>query len=113
MRYRLSQGKNLQSSLEAGSRRLTTITQTDMQLAKTHTGREARGNNQNIVGYVRVLTGRENCALCFIASTQRYRRGDLLPIHPACDCTEAPLYGDTDPGQVIDEVLLEATHEAV
>jgi hypothetical protein len=113
MRATLSQGASLAAAVQAGANRLSLSARTDLQLAKTHTGRAARGNNGNIVGYMRVLTGAENCALCFVASTQRYRRGDLLPIHPGCDCTEAPIYGDTDPGRIIDENTLEAAHEAV
>ena len=65
------------------------------------------------MGYIRTLTGRENCALCYVASTQRYNRKDLLPIHPKCDCGEMPIYGTQDPGQVIDEARLEATHDSI
>lgn len=36
--------------------------------------------------YARVLSGVENCALCRVASTQLYHSGDLMPIHPGCDC---------------------------
>jgi hypothetical protein len=36
-----------------------------------------------------------------------------MPIHPGCDCGEQPIYGTEDPGQIIDEQLLEATHEAI
>jgi hypothetical protein len=48
-----------------------------------------------------------------VASTQRYHKGDLLPIHPGCDCGEMPLYGTDDPGQIINQQRLDATHEAV
>jgi hypothetical protein len=37
----------------------------------------------------------------------------LLPIHPGCDCGEQPIYGTEDPGQIINEQLLEATHDAI
>jgi hypothetical protein len=36
-----------------------------------------------------------------------------MPIHPGCDCGEMPIYGNQDPGQVIDDIRLNATHEAV
>ena len=61
--------------------------------------------------YRRVLTGRENCALCVVASTQRYYRGDLLPIHPGCDCGVQPLPPGLAVNQVIDEDLLEQVHQ--
>lgn len=112
-RYALSRGKSLDAAVKIGSSRLYNIARTDLQLAKTNTGLFVRGNNSNIVGYSRILSGAENCALCYIASTQRYTRGDLLPIHPGCDCGEMPIYGNSDPGQVIDEANLEATHDAV
>ena len=80
---------------------------TDLQLAKTHTTRAVLSGKDNVVGYRRVLTGRESCALCAVAATQRYRKDRLLPIHDGCDCGVAPIYGDRDPGQVIDPDQLE------
>jgi len=109
----LSQGKDMTQAVAAGGHRISSIVSTDMQLSRRNAGFLARGSNDNIVGYARTLTGAENCALCYTASTQRYNNGDLLPIHPGCDCGEMPIYGDQDPGQVIDEIRLEATHEAV
>lgn len=109
----LSQGKTVTESINAGARRISSIASTDVQLARRNAGFQARGRNDRIVGYARTLTGAENCALCYVASTQRYTRGDLLPIHPGCDCGEMPIYGTQDPGQVIDELRLNATHEAV
>ena len=112
-RIALSEGKPIDQALKEGAARAYNIARTDMQLAKTQTGLFVRKGNSNIVGYVRTLSGSENCGLCYVASTQRYHRGDLMPIHPGCDCGEMPIYGNRDPGQVIDEANLEATHEAV
>lgn len=109
----LSNGKSVSESIQAGANRISSIASTDVQLARRNAGFSARGGNRRIVGYARTLTGQENCALCFVASTQRYTRGELMPIHPGCDCGEMPIYGNTDPGQVIDEVRLGATHDAV
>lgn len=106
----LSRGNTVSGAIAAGAARAFQLATTEVQLATTHTGRRVRGNNNNIVGYRRVLSGSENCALCAIASTQRYRSGDLKPIHPGCDCGEEPIYGDVDPGQIIDPGLLEDTH---
>tara|TARA_R110000803_G_scaffold136109_3_gene203091 strand:+ start:547 stop:1347 length:801 start_codon:yes stop_codon:yes gene_type:complete len=109
----LDKGKTMTQAVDAGARRISSIASTDIQLARRNAGFATRGRNDGIVGYARTLTGAENCALCYVASTQRYTRGELMPIHPGCDCGEMPIYGNQDPGQVIDEVRLEATHEAV
>ena len=113
MRRALSSGASMTTAIEAGARRANQLAQTEVQLAKRQVGYKVRQANQNIVGYIRTLTGSENCALCYVASTQRYRRGSLLPIHPGCDCGEMPLYGTDDPGQIINQQRLDATHEAV
>ena len=109
----LANDKSVTQAIQAGQLRISSLASTDVQLARRNAGLTARSGNQNIVGYVRTLTGAENCALCYVASTQRYTRGELMPIHPGCDCGEMPIYGEQDPGQVIDEIRLEATHEAV
>lgn len=103
----------LRTAVERGATRVSSIAETDVQLASREAGLRQRQNNTNIVGYRRVLTGSENCALCAIASTQRYRRNNLKPIHPGCDCGEEPIYGDFDPGQVIDPTGLDSIHEAL
>lgn len=110
----LKNGKEFEQALEAAERRLESLAATDLQLAKTHASASAvGGHGERIVGYRRVPEGAYSCALCLIASTQRYRRGDLMPIHPACDCSVAPILGGADPGHVIDPGLLERVHDAV
>jgi hypothetical protein len=109
----LSSNELLRTAVERGAARVASIAETDIQLASRQAGLQQRQGNNNIVGYRRVLTGSENCALCAIASTQRYRSGDLKPIHPSCDCGEEPIYGDFDPGQVIDQGGLDSIHEAL
>lgn len=112
-RYALSQNKTLTEALKIGADRAQSIATTEMQLARRGYGFGVRNKNQNIVGYIRTLTGAESCAICYTASTQRYRRGDLLPIHPGCDCGEQPIYGDSDPGRLINEQLNDSVHEAL
>ena len=109
----LSKGKQMTEAIEAGANRVESLASTEIQLARRNVGLKARNANDRIVGYIRTLTGAENCALCYVASTQRYTRGELMPIHPGCDCGEMPLYGTQDPGQVIDEARLEATHDNI
>ena len=85
----------------------------DLQLAQTHTAQRRMSSGHGIVGYRRVLTGSENCALCAIASTQRYHRGSLMPIHDHCDCLVAPIYGEHDPGRVINEGLMSSVRASI
>ena len=113
MRTELSKGTSVKDAVNAGARRVKSLAQTEMQLARTHTNRKIRDNQKNIVGFARTLTGNENCALCYTASTQRYRKGDLLPIHPGCDCGEMPIYGNEDPGQVINQARLDSIDSAL
>jgi hypothetical protein len=109
----LADGKTVTEAITEGAARAFSIGSTDVKLATTHTGRAVRGSNDNIVGHRRVLSGGNNCALCVIASTQRYTVSDLQPIHPGCSCGEEPIYGTFDPGQIIDPELLEETQDLV
>lgn len=119
IRWQLSQGKTVEQAVEAGRRRAESIFSTDLQLAKTHTAREyldraSESPSVDVVGFSRVLGSNPNhCALCILASTQRYRSFDLLPIHPGCQCDVAPIIGTRDPGQVIDPALAFNIHEVV
>lgn len=109
----LSKGESFDVALDRGSHRLETLTQTDLQLARTHTVREVGDDMPRFEYTVRVLEGEYDCALCMIASTQRYRKRDLAPIHPGCDCTIKLIKADEDPGQIIDEERLERIHDLV
>lgn len=97
----LKGGKSLTEAVGEGAVRLDQLVQMDMQMAHTFAAREKFRGDERIVGYERVLDGGESCALCIIASTQRYHSEDLMPIHDRCGCTVAPIYGKRDPGQVI------------
>lgn len=109
----LSDGKSLADAVRQGQTRLTSITGTDLQLARTEATRQTLGRDGRVQFYRRVLRGSFNCAMCTIASTQRYRKQNLMPIHPGCDCGTRPLAPGEDRSQVIDEPLLEAAHAAV
>lgn len=100
-RYALSQGKSLDQASAIGARRAQSIGMTDLQLAKTHTAQQVMQSDHRVVGYRRVLTGLENCGLCVVASSLRYYKKDLLPIHPECDCGLSIVVGNQDPGLTI------------
>lgn len=107
----LSKGGTVTNAVSAGKDRLLSIVDTNMQLAKTHAGRRAMQSG-GVRMTERILTGRENCAMCVIASTQRYWATDLQPIHPGCDCGQRPYKGDPDV-QIIHPNRLDAIHTAV
>lgn len=97
----LADGKSITDAVGLGAKRVEQLIDMDLQLAQTHNARNYFGRAAGVVGYMRVLGGGNNCALCALASTQRYHRGNLLPIHEHCHCSVVSLYGDHDPGQVI------------
>lgn len=80
----LAAGTDFPAALAAGRLRAEQITKTDLQLAKTNAMRGLLASNRHVVGYRRVLTGTRSCGLCVVATTQRYHRENLMPIHPGC-----------------------------
>jgi hypothetical protein len=109
----LSNGEPFDVSLERGTNRLNSLVKTDLQLARTHTAREVTAQQPGVEYTIRVPIGEYNCALCLVAATQRYRKRELLPIHPGCDCLVKTVRSSFYPGQVIDEARLNAIHAAV
>ena len=107
----LAGGQSMTAALAAGRERLSDLVGTGMQLSRTHSAREALGRTR-FLGFQRVPRGAQSCALCLIASTQRYHVGDLLPIHPGCMCLCKPLHGAIDQ-QVINPELLDRVHDEV
>lgn len=109
----LSNGYTLDEAIDMGANRLRQLIETDIQLSHTNTSRNVLGKRNDVLGFRRVPTGAFTCALCLIASTQRYNKLDLMPIHPGCDCRVAPIIDSETPGRVLDPVLLEDIHRAV
>lgn len=103
-RAHLASGGSPTDALRIGRERSVSTAQTDVMLAQ-RAAVDEWAKADRIVGYRRVLTG-ASCVLCATASTQRYHRGDLMPIHPRCDCGIAPIIGKSDPGHVINRPLL-------
>ncbi|MDV6290319.1 hypothetical protein R2F25_30390 [Streptomyces sp. UP1A-1] len=108
----LAAGHDYAASLGEARTRLLSITETDLQLARTHAAQQSM-RRSGARYFRRELRNKKNCALCVIASTQRYRVENLMPIHPGCHCKPVPIPGDRDPGQIIDEDLLKEAHDAV
>ena len=104
----LAEGNALDVAQAASVARLASLIATDLQMSTV------RQSQRTLSGraYRRVLNGKGDCTLCTIASTQRYHRDTLLPIHPGCDCTTAPLPAGEYP-QVLDPETLEQVHAQV
>lgn len=109
----LSKGKELQDAITDGADRLRQLVETDIQLTHTHTSRNILSGRKGVEGFRRVPTGAKTCALCLVASTQRYRSFDLMPIHPGCDCRVAPITSEHSVSQVVDPERLNQIHEAI
>lgn len=108
----LAGGASFADAKAAGLARLTSMVGMDLQMAKVRQS-DASLRSGGFTYFRRTLTGAENCALCIIASTQRYRVGNLLPIHGRCDCGVAQIDSDFPFPRVIDPTLLESTHGKV
>lgn len=85
-------------------------------------GQRARATRQEpamvfrrrVVGYRRTLSSSPNhCALCLLASTQRYHIENLMPIHPNCGCTVTPIFAGEPDRHVLDPNLARRVHEIV
>lgn len=109
----LAQGAPLAVAVQRGRDRLGNIVSTEV----TDMARKSAHSRMRLldgkVAYRRVLTGRENCALCAIASTRLYWKSELMPIHPGCDCGVALVPKGTPLDRPLDGDLLEQVHELV
>lgn len=90
--WRLSEGDDIERAVDVAATRLSSMTATDMQLAQSVTANLKIRDDKRVVGWQRVLGGGESCALCAIASTQRYSREDLQEIHDNCSCSVEAIY---------------------
>lgn len=109
----LSRGKSLEDAISDGANRLRQLVETDIQLSHTHTSRNILSSKTDVAGFRRVPTGAQTCALCLVASTQRYNKFNLMPIHPGCDCRVAPIISEQSSPQVLDRDLLDRIHDAI
>jgi hypothetical protein len=110
-RVAISEGKSFVEAMSAGQQRVEQLAGTDVALAQREATVQAIDADERIFGYRRVLTGK-SCAFCATASTQRYRRRQLMPLHSFCDCGVAPIFASSDPGHIINRPLLRNLKEA-
>lgn len=93
---RLANGLTIDQAIQAGLARAVKVAATDMQLAKTHAADYVMSADDTVTSYRRVVNGK-TCSLCISAADRTYYRGNLLPIHPGCDCGIQPVYGERPP----------------
>jgi hypothetical protein len=86
--------RNHRASEATFQERMTRLVNTDITLAERGATYVHTAGDERITGYRRVLSAGKNCALCVVAASQRYGKGDLRPIHQSCGCTTQAVYGD-------------------
>lgn len=102
----LAAGRRWEDAVRSGQIRAVGAVNTDIQLASTHTSQMWIETQPAVTGFRRVLGPGDNCGLCIAASSQRYRRQDLMPIHSNCGCSVSPLFDGQRPDRdAYDEVL--------
>lgn len=89
----LARGYGLDAAVQQGLDRAVEAAMTDLQRTKALTAQQIVASSEIHTGSRRMLEGPSSCGLCVLASTQRYSKRELMPIHPACDCSVEPLYG--------------------
>lgn len=97
----LAEGRDWVDALAAGEARALS-TGVDL-VAGTSRRTASLVAGTGVVGWRRVTTG-NSCRWCATISTQRYKSAESADFgHDNCDCIVTPIYGDRDPGQVINE----------
>lgn len=114
VRVGLAKGLSELESVARGENRLNQIAEADLQQTHSEAARAAMRAlpaEAKPSGWRRALVGAENCALCVVASTQRYGVADLNPMHPNCNCRVEPLFGEHGP--VIEPTRLDQVKAAL
>lgn len=89
MRRLLMEGRNPNEAQRIAGERARTSLGANVVLAHRNAA-DAGLKSLGVQRYRRVLTS-DSCPLCVAASKQTYATGDLMPIHPNCDCRVVPV----------------------
>ncbi|MEV0823844.1 hypothetical protein [Nonomuraea rubra] len=110
----LKNGKPFEVALDDAADRLGKSIEADLQLASRNAADAVIDADRRVIGFKRVLSERPtHCPLCAVASTNHYRRGDLLPIHPGCGCGVEPVYESGDWDDDLNRQVADAYAEAI
>lgn len=108
-RHRVATGMDPAEAEDKAARRLDRMAAIDLAIAQ----RDAQigqyqakqiGQYRRIVHPELARTG--TCGLCIVASDQIYSSAELMPLHPNCHCTTAPVVGEEDPGNSLNNLAL-------
>lgn len=114
MRVGMDRGMEFPQAFQYGGHIASTMLATDLQIANAGASRDWMVNEPRVAAYARVLgsggASGKNCGLCVAASTQRYWKGDLMPIHDHCTCEVKPLLEGQAKGRVIASDNLDEVH---
>lgn len=96
----LAQGADITAAVDKGQTRLAQVAEADLQQTYAQASRaamEALPKDATPSGWRRTLQGPVNCPKCVVASTQLFTVATLNPLHPQCDCTIDPVFGNSMP----------------
>lgn len=109
-RYQVSLGKSPADALQAAIDRAHVIGGDNLLLANRKAAQDVLQQLSKVIGYRRVIhpemSKGGSCGLCIAASDRKYRVEDLMPIHANCECTVAPIFKGSDPGDTLNGVDL-------
>ncbi|MER7331678.1 MULTISPECIES: hypothetical protein [unclassified Micromonospora] len=93
------------------------IAEMDVALAIREQSRKAVVLNRAATGFRRILhpelsQSGLSCGLCVVAADRIYTKGELLPLHPGCNCEVAPIVNGVDPGLTLNDADLSRLYEA-
>lgn len=102
----LSKGKAVPDAIAAGRARAMSTGEMDVSLATRDAADAWIADDDRIVGWERVPDGGA-CDFCLLVSTQRYHKGDLMPLHNRCGCTVDPIMDTDTRGRILNRDRLE------
>lgn len=116
-RYARARGQSHTGAMTSTLDRASRMAHLDVSLAGRGQARNTlAANNRTVAGFRRVLrpelakTG--SCGLCIVAADQVYKTFDLMPIHGGCNCGVAPIIGDLDPADRLNQSDLTRLYDA-
>lgn len=88
----------------------------EVNMARRDQAARTYGKTEKVIGYRRVIhpemSSSGTCGLCIAAATRMYKKDDLLPIHPGCNCTVLPATAAHDPGEWMNAIDLDALYKS-
>lgn len=116
-RYFQSTGVSEREALDKALTRVSTITDTDLTLARRDETRRIIHNTPGVIGFRRVIHPElsqdgTSCGLCVVASQRVYNKAELMPIHDECNCDVLPILPGFDPGHELNQEDLNNLYRA-